>query len=287
MLKKFTSFVFILLTIACSKEELVVSGNTPPPDNTIENSTVKAYINKLYISVLGQQGSATALENAENILLENPRDSNLRKQVVENLFNQRAYYDNEFDLMLAEFLNNIDSTEIDNEISTLEFVLSTSDDPIFIDFFEKNIQRLEVLKGIKEKWINETIEIHEVHRAVVNNSIYDQINMGTENFVVSCFQNFLFRYPSESELDNGKAMVDGSPSILFLNSGSNKNDFLDIFFNSNAYHEGLVVQLYQRFLYRSPSALEVSNLIRSYNQNNNYQALQTKILISDEFFGAY
>ena len=32
--------------------------------------------------------------------------------------------------------------------------------------------------------------------------------MGTENFVVAMFQHFLLRYPTDSELESAKDMVD-------------------------------------------------------------------------------
>ena len=108
--------------------------------------------------------------------------------------------------------------------------------------------------------------------------------MGTENFVVATFQNFLFRYPTNVELDNAKTMVDGLPASLFLLSGNSKADFIDIFFDSDDYFEGQVISLYHKYLFRDPDTEEMYRLTTEYFQSHNYQDLQLSILTSDEYF---
>ena len=46
----------MLSVFACTKvEDIIVTGNTNPPDKTIENITIETYINKLYISTIGRE----------------------------------------------------------------------------------------------------------------------------------------------------------------------------------------------------------------------------------------
>ena len=61
----------------------------------------------------------------------------------------------------------------------------------------------------------------------VSPEIYDEINMGTENFVVSIFQNFFHRYPTAAELYSASNMVDGNQSTIFNTNGSSKKDFIE------------------------------------------------------------
>jgi hypothetical protein len=109
--------------------------------------------------------------------------------------------------------------------------------------------------------------------------------MGTENFVVSCFQHFLSRYPTAHELEQSKKMVDGTPAVLFLQSGQSKKEFISIFFSSWDYYEGLVVNLYSRLLYRKPTSVEMGLATQKFQQSMDYEQMQKDILVTNEFAG--
>ncbi|MDZ7847129.1 MAG: hypothetical protein U5L96_10360 [Owenweeksia sp.] len=78
------------------------------------------------------------------------------------------------------------------------------------------IERLDAMLQIPGKLDSNLIDHIELHRRIIDNPYYDDINMGTENFVVATYQNFLFRYPTGVELEEAKKMVDGFPGSLFL-----------------------------------------------------------------------
>ncbi len=109
--------------------------------------------------------------------------------------------------------------------------------------------------------------------------------MGSLNFVVSLYQNFLRRYPTENELNNGIVMVDGDFAIVFQQSGNSKSDFINIFFASNDYFEGQVRDLYLRYLFREPTSSESATLTIQYKNSKDYKALQRTILATNEFIG--
>ena len=125
----------------------------------------------------------------------------------------------------------------------------------------------------------------DIHHRCVNNVLYDELNMGSFNYVVSIYQNFLHRYPTEYELENGIIMVDGEQSICFEQNGDSKNDFNSLFFDHNGYYEGQIVSVYNKLLFRDPTTLEISQLIQSFKTNKDYQELQKTLLITDEFLG--
>lgn len=108
--------------------------------------------------------------------------------------------------------------------------------------------------------------------------------MGSENFVVSVFDHFLYRYPTQFALDASKRMVEGFQDVLFLQNGSNKEDFLDIFFNSDAYAEGQVRYVYLNYLFREPTTAELQSEKARYPLDYDFKALQARVLTSDEYF---
>jgi hypothetical protein len=109
--------------------------------------------------------------------------------------------------------------------------------------------------------------------------------MGSANFVNYTFQNLLKRNATISESANGITMVEGNNSILFLQSGANKLDFLTILTNSPSYYEGQSLFLYQRYLNRTPTTLEMASATDLYQSTHNFVAVQKSILSTYEFIG--
>jgi hypothetical protein len=109
--------------------------------------------------------------------------------------------------------------------------------------------------------------------------------MGTENFVVSTYQNFLFRYPSDAELAAGKTMVDGNTAVVFLELGQTKTDYVNIFFDSNDFYEGQVRLMFNRFLFREPTSAETAFYADIYKTNGNFTELQSAVFSMDEYAG--
>ena len=64
---------------------------------------------------------------------------------------------------------------------------------------------------------------------MIDNPIYDVINMNTFNFVRSTFDQLLWRLPTAQEFDNGFAMIEFNQTAeLFGYSGSDKNDYIPV-----------------------------------------------------------
>ena len=132
---------------------------------------------------------------------------------------------------------------------------------------------------------NGNINTVEAHKRCVNNQIYDDINMGTENYVISMFQNFLYRYPTLAELNNATIMVDGEQTTCFGVNGDSKSNFNDIFFNHYGYYEGVIIDTYIKLLLRQPNSEEVSSYTINFMSDLSYKNLQKSLLSSDEFLG--
>ncbi len=80
-------------------------------------------------------------------------------------------------------------------------------------------------------------------------------------------------------------MVDGKAAILLGKTGATKEDFNNIIFSSADYYEGAVRELFQRFLFREPTNLELSTLTQKYKSQQNYEDIEKEILTMNEFAG--
>ena len=279
-------FLFSILIIAsCSKvEEVVVNGNIIPPDTTIENTTIENYINKLYISTIGREPTEAEFTTDFNLLRNANLSQKSREIVIDGILNKAEYFNNLFKLESANILNGVDTNMINERVYIYNFLLTTVSgfDSIYVVY---ELERMLTFQQALPELNAGTITNTELYKRMVNNKFFDEINMGTENFVVAMFQHFLLRYPTDSELVSAKDMVDGNNATLFFETGNGKNDFLDIFFTSNEYFTGQTNILFNRYLFRNPSSEESVNYSLDYINTGDYKSLQKRILSSDEFIG--
>jgi hypothetical protein len=271
---------------ACTKkEELIIYGNVPPDDNTVSNVFRENYINKTYISVLGRKPTETEYLSARQKLSSYDLKKSDRELFVDEVLSKPEYFRRMYDLARAEYLNNTDSIDIQTFINVFNQFLNDTSYQAIWPALQAERDKLIELKNAPIDFASGVIDIKGMYKRCINNYFYDQINMGTENFVISMFQHFMFRYPTLQELEDGKKMVDGFYAYLFYQEGNTKDDFIRIFFDSDAFYEGRVRDLYKRYVFREPLIQELKNGTDLYKTTNNYKAVQKLILTSDEFVG--
>ncbi len=278
----FTGF----LLFSCTKTELeTVDGNIAPPDRTIETVTIENYVTRTYILVLGREPSTTEFETATNSLISSGVDSTSRAQFLNTVFSSPAYLPNVYQQNNIDLLNNADTAEFSNWISIFEFLLLDSANILQFQFLQYEIDRMIKMKEAYPEFTIGAIGVDELQRRMCNNYIYDQINMGSANFVISTFQHLINRNPTAAEQTSGVSMVDGSNAIIFLEAGTTKTDYLTILTESDNYFEAQVVFMYQKYLNRAPVTQEMSAGTLKYSSTGDYTLVQKDILSTDEFIG--
>ena len=277
-------FSFLIFISSCSDEE-VIPDNAAPPDQTIENVTISNYVNRVYVSVLGREASESEKNTGYNLLRQNNLSNTSRSQFLDQVFSSGNYLPHLYDFARTELLNNLDTAQITFYLYLFNLDLQDTAYQLYWSVFIYEIERLDSLQRVPADLANNLLDITHLHKRCANNYFYDQINMGTENFVISCFQHFLNRYPTTNELSEGKKMVDGAPAILFLESGQSKTEFLNIFFASRDYQEGLAINLYKRYLLRNPTSIEMGNAVQSFSTTHDYVQMQKDILSTNEYIG--
>lgn len=272
---------------SCKKEEetIVVTGNVAPDDETIEGVVISNYVQKLYISLLGRKSTDTEKDTGIAALRAANVSVDSRNALVDGIIGLDTYYNNEYSIMRADLLHNADSASFAESKIIYEFALTLTVNPIEIAFIQDALQKIEPLIALEENLKNGTKSIKDAHKIIVDNNIYDEINMGGENYVVSLFQNFLLRYPTVAELESGVDVYGGVPGVLFTSSAKNRGDLINVFFDYAEYYEGQVRLNYLRFLYREPTDDEIVLLANQYQSSGDYKALQKYILSLDEYAG--
>lgn len=277
----------LLLLCSCGDpgDIIIVPDNTSPPDLTVPLVVKENFVNRVYISLLGRKPEGTELTGAMGILDKDNASEADRKEVVESILSNPQFRDRQYNIARIDLLNNMDTIDIVSYIFVFnQYLLDPQYEP-FLDLIYYEINRLTLLRGAASDYLAQTINRAELHRRMVNNPFYDEINMGTQNFVLSVFEHFLNRYPTASEEQNAILMADGFYSVLFGEEGNSQEDFLEILTESDAYLEGQVLDVFESFLFRQPNSIEMAAGTTLFRQTGSYDELLTSILITQEFLG--
>lgn len=282
----FGLLLLLSLVMSCKKtEEIVVEGNKPPPDNTLPAGVQENYITKSYIGLLGREPDQAEFDAAMQSFGSGGFVASARKSVINSITAKPDYLRREFELANNDLLNGLDTFQVADIINTFNFLLTQPQYEPFYETLQMELVRLNAYLGTFAQVQNGSISIPEIHRNCVNNYFYDQINMGSLNFVLATFQLLALRNPTQFELDEGVKMTDGLNGILLLQEGDSKDDFLDIFFASEDYYSGQVKTLFTRFLFRNPNSEEAVYYTQLIRQTDGFRKVIAEILSADEYAG--
>ncbi|MGB1315693.1 MAG: hypothetical protein ACPG4Y_06705, partial [Chitinophagales bacterium] len=148
----------------------------------------------------------------------------------------------------------------------------------------KDIQEIEDVLNISKDYRNGTTTINEIFIRLIDNYVYDKINMQTFNFINATYQDLFFRYPTEQEYNASFEMIENNSSQYILGqSGTSKGEYQEILMNSREFHEGIIVWTYKSLLIREPNAAETAKAMSLFLASKNFQELQSGIMKTDEY----
>jgi hypothetical protein len=291
-------FVALLLIVSsCTKKEYIteinhvnqtIDNNVPPPYDGVTTIQIQTYINKTYIDLLGREPLDTELDDATQMLRDGGLDENARVAFLKDLMEQEEYFDRFWEIYNSQYLGNVTADFLSFQISLYYQVYLDAiqaGDQVLANALLMEIDRFQLVLDASTEYADGLISINELMRRIADNPVYDEINMGSENFVIACFENFFKRSPTEAELPAAVTMVDGFSSQLLLSDGISKDDFLEIILHNPEFYQGLAIDIYQQLLSRLPDSIEMGLATTLLTETGTYQELQRQLMISEEYVG--
>jgi hypothetical protein len=296
---KYAISILLLVVVAssCKKGELVPDNNAPYYDG-IPTVKVQNYVNRLYIDLIGREPLDTemiadvATLRAENLSMES-RDLLITKLQTDTNYISGdssyfvAYYQRLYNLFKFRLLEGASDAEIDVYMGLSQndiFSDSLNGDSLGMQRAKLEVAKYQRVKAIPFELRSGVIDIRIAYARLLNNGVYDQINMNSFNFVRASFNDLFGRYPTQNEFDNSFAMVDANESRLVLGQpGQNKGDFINILVNATEFKEGLIRWAYKTFMARDATTAEVNALMQDFNTTLNFPRMQKEILKTDEY----
>ncbi|MBA3707046.1 MAG: hypothetical protein H0W84_14425, partial [Bacteroidetes bacterium] len=234
--------------LSCKKDPKLIPNNNAPYYAGIPTVKVHNYINRLFIDLIGREALDTELAAELAVLRANTLSIGAREQLIVKLQTndsylvgdssyKYAYYNRFYEITKARLLEGIPDSDILSEKGLIDFDIlkdSIAGDSVSFQIRKKQSQKLvEVIKA-QAYYRMDSIDIRGVYARMLDNAIYDKINMNTFNFVRASFSNLFFRYPSQSELIAAYDIVEyDAPRIILGKSAQNKGEYINVLLNSS------------------------------------------------------
>lgn len=294
----FLSIILVLSTVllglsSCSKtekvyENKVIGGNEPPPYLGVSRIQIKNYINGMYIDFVGDEPTDAVLEAATDLLIANELEEATRETIILDILADTSHKQRLWDLTSVRCLNGFSYQQVDLEKQQAEYLSDfskTMGDTLLSYLFDKQVSQFSALLDAKDDLESGSIGLGEYYSLFCYNAVYDEINMGSENFVLGVFEDLLFRAPTTIELFNSVAMADGTPGTLFLQDGDTKPNFLEILTSNEEFFQGFIIDAFQLLLARQPTSVEMNDLGTELFTSGDYKDIYLEIAKSEEYAG--
>jgi len=291
--------VIFFIVSSCSKETYTLKDNNLVPDpGTVSTLKVKNYVNKLYIDLLGRTPTIIESEKEVQFLFENKLSFESREELIYKLQHDSsfvegdssykiAYFNRLYNLCKSRLLEGTEDGEFSrlNGISNFAITVARLEGDSIAVF--RNLEKIKRNQDVLDSRIqlrNGEITINELHARMLNNDVYDIINMNSFNFVNASFDDIFGRFPSQEEFNLAYGIIERNEvQVMWGKNIDNKPDYCTSITECTEFYEGLIHWVYLNLLGREPSANESYTRIQELITHKDIRFIQTKILKSNEY----
>ena len=189
--------------------------------------------------------------------------------------------------MKYRFLEGASDTEIAQNLGNIRFGIEKSrlnGDSIRVKQLQFEAQKYEKILRWKYNYLKEIDSYPGLCSHLMNNGIYDIINMGTFNFVNAAYDDVLGRWPNQSEFDSAYAIVDkNEPKVVFNRVAQNKSEFINALVDSDAFFDAQVRWWYFQYVRDEIEPTYLYSLLMQYKKDGNLEQVQRNILTLDKY----
>lgn len=301
-LNKYSVILFLLLFTACEEpaKVIVVPDNPIPPYHGVSELAVKSFVYRAYIDLIGREPLETELIRdygylqrrelemgaIDTLLYRLQHDTTF---ISGDLSYRHAYSWQVYVKAKARTINGESDSEMEFDIQQLEqkYVKdSLLGDKLGMAFALKEIQKLRDVIQSSVEFRDGQIDIQEMYRRMLLNEIYDEINMGSFNFVNASFDDLFFRFPTTAEFEAAFDVVEFNKSREILGTNcQTKQGYAEVLTESREFYEAGIQGEFLSLLGRSATDEELLSLFADYYENHDYAWLQREIMKIPEYGG--
>ncbi len=291
--------ILLSLLNACTKSENIeISNNKLPKYQSISTLRIENYVQRIFIDLLGRESTNRERDSFTAQLKRANLHDSCRRRLIRTLLYDTTYHSGDssyrhafaqriYNISKARFLEGASDPSIAQYIGNLDFAIVIArlegDSTRVYRYYDYRKKYFDLLNS-RILFRKNMIDYRQMTALMINNSIYDDINMNSFNYVNAAFDNVLSRKPTTDEFNRAFDIIEKNMSrSLFGRWASNKNEFCQALTESDAFHEGQIRWFYYIMVQREPTTGEVSKLFYPFMKNHRIEEILENILITDEY----
>jgi hypothetical protein len=291
--------IFSSIIFSCTESENIdINNNKLPKYKSISTLRIENYVQRMFIDLLGRESTNQERDSFTAQLKRSDLHDSCRTRLVRILLYDTTYHVGDssyrhafaqriYDISKARFLEGASDPSIAQFVGNLDFAIAVArlegDSTRVYLYYDYRKKYFDVLNS-RILFRKNLIDYRQMTASMINNSIYDGINMNSFNFVNAAFDNVLSRKPTGDEFSRSFDIIEKNLSrSLFGRWATNKNEFCQVLTESDAFHEGQIRWFYYVMVQREPTTAEVSKLFFPFIKNHRIEEILETILITDEY----
>lgn len=275
-------FGISMLLASCGRDTIVPVDNFPA-DSTITQVELENYINRTHIALLNRKPTASEFSQSIQQLDINRYDRDIRDAYITSIQDMQRSRWAVWQFLSDRILDGTDTADVYWSAQRYQQRVNNSSTQTEQDYWQGLLDRTNNNIVTLNGWYSNDSTFDALIGWMVRMPVYDEINMGTENFVVSIYQHFYHRYPTDHELEQASDMVDRQWGLLYGTNGNSKADFIGIFTTQGEFKQGIIINVFESYLNRLPTTVESDRFLNHLSDGWDYQKLQRYLLTDSEF----
>jgi len=282
-------------TVGCKPEEWVFTENDIPAYAGVSTLTVSNYVNRMYIDCIGREPTDLEMDSIVLFLETEGLIPEARKNVVRGLIADEhtsvSYYDKVYSDLKARFLEGASDADLMQRYSNLVFNAindSLGGNMVGYNAYMFAAGRVKAVLDGREDHANGELDLDIFCKRMCWNSVYDEINMNSFNFVNATFDDLYGRFPTVAEFEVGYDIIEFNQSHVFFGlAAQDKPTYLDAMVANEEWAEGMVRWCAAGLWARQPNAGELILGLEAFLSapGGNWAGLLEEFLTTDEYAG--
>jgi hypothetical protein len=296
----FAMVILAALTLSACKstEKKDFENNQPATSHKIPTIKIENYVNRLFIDLVGRSALEGEITSEADTLRENNLSADARIKLIRKLQTDKlprigdssywvAYHQRFFDIVKSRMVEGAANGEFTRYVGLANFSLRIArleGDSIRVYQALEQIARNQAVVDAHYTYRSDSMTINTLFAILMDNNVYDNINMNTFNFVNASFDDLFFRFPSQAEFLTAFDIVEKNiPGSILGNFASTKSEYCRVLTASDEFYEGLIRWTYLSLLGRECTSQEVANHFGSLYETKDLKLLQEQIMKTDEY----
>ncbi len=289
------SITLMLCLAACDQ---TVAGGPPVGGSVDSDAEIQRYLRRAYLDLTGETPTEADLTASTTRLRDANNSPTARGELVAELVSKQEFAN----VWTEEIENGIFGGNSLTAQYDLVCSLTRGVEPACMSCQQADpcacaCPQIAPLKLEREKLATTAADLHggmktsTLEKRYAMQTGYFAISGSPEARITALFDDFLARPPEPDEIENGRALIigsilPGSPAgVMFHEYGSSYAEMLDIVFGSEVYREALVRRVFDRYLARAPSPVELAHFSATLDATEpDARSLVRAVVSSREYF---